>query len=217
MHICQHCSKECPNPNSHRNHERTCPNNPSRIYKNGMTGKTAWNKGLTSADCEITRKRGEAVKQRFASGELKPSGCCAEGWQDTDEAKIAYPEGSRGGFREGAGRGKKTKFKNIVGEEFLLRSSFELKLAELLNQLNINWTQPKSFTYKLGNKTHRYYPDFFLPDYDLIIETKNDYLYSLQIDKMNAVSEYSEYPILLLLNKDMENLEEVIRKELIII
>lgn len=43
MLVCQHCNKECVNSNSLRNHERCCPSNPNRNYKNGMTGKKGAN------------------------------------------------------------------------------------------------------------------------------------------------------------------------------
>lgn len=55
MLICQYCEKECKNLNSHRNHERQCPKNQLRVYKNGMTGKRAWNKGLTKNDIRIKK------------------------------------------------------------------------------------------------------------------------------------------------------------------
>lgn len=50
---CKYCEKECINLNSHRNHERLCPNNALRSYKNGMSGKTPWNKGLTKDDPRV--------------------------------------------------------------------------------------------------------------------------------------------------------------------
>lgn len=47
MLVCKFCSKECRSVKSHRSHELTCPSNKDRVYKNGMTGKKAWNKGKT--------------------------------------------------------------------------------------------------------------------------------------------------------------------------
>lgn len=41
--ICQYCGSERPNHNSWRNHERCCPSNPLRKYKNGMIGKKGSN------------------------------------------------------------------------------------------------------------------------------------------------------------------------------
>lgn len=47
---CQFCAKECKNENSHRNHERCCPVNPNRRYKNGMTGKKGTNQFMKAKD-----------------------------------------------------------------------------------------------------------------------------------------------------------------------
>ena len=43
MLVCTYCDKECKNQNSFKNHVRTCPSNPNRIYRNGMTGKKGRN------------------------------------------------------------------------------------------------------------------------------------------------------------------------------
>lgn len=40
---CSFCSKSCLTASSHRNHERCCPSNPNRNYKNGMIGKKGSN------------------------------------------------------------------------------------------------------------------------------------------------------------------------------
>jgi hypothetical protein len=45
--ICRFCSKICKNKLSLSTHESKCPSNPDRVYVNGMTGKKAWNKGLS--------------------------------------------------------------------------------------------------------------------------------------------------------------------------
>lgn len=57
-----------------------------------------------------------------------------------------------------------------------LDSSYELILAQDLDKNNIKWERPKPLLYKLNGEEHRYYPDFFLPDYNVFVDTKNDYL-----------------------------------------
>lgn len=62
----------------------------------------------------------------------------------------------------------KYKYKN-----YLLRSSYELKLAKILTYNNIKFEyEPKNFIYTYKNKTHIYYPDFYLTDYNLYLEVK---------------------------------------------
>jgi very-short-patch-repair endonuclease len=43
MLICQYCAKVSKNKNGHSNHQRLCPKNVNRVYKNGMLGKKGSN------------------------------------------------------------------------------------------------------------------------------------------------------------------------------
>lgn len=61
---CQYCSKECKNKNSFTNHQRLCPKNPDRVYKNGMAGKTPWNKGLLKETDDRVAAYANALKGR---------------------------------------------------------------------------------------------------------------------------------------------------------
>lgn len=57
-----------------------------------------------------------------------------------------------------------------------LDSSYEVKFAEDLDRNKIKWSRPKPLLYKLNGEEHRYYPDFYLDDFDVYVDTKNDYL-----------------------------------------
>ena len=59
--------------------------------------------------------------------------------------------------------------------EYILGSPYELKFAELLDELNVSWIRPPHVKYNLDGKTRKYYPDFLLEN-DVYIDTKNDYL-----------------------------------------
>lgn len=74
---------------------------------------------------------------------------------------------------------------NNKGEIFVAESSYEVRLSEILNSLNIYWNRPSFFWYtdKKGNK-RRYYPDFYLSEYDLYLDPKNEYLIKTDIDKI---------------------------------
>ena len=62
----------------------------------------------------------------------------------------------------------RSKISNNNGEFFITESSYEVELGRILNLLNIEWTRPSFFWYtdNIGNK-RRYYPDFYLPKYNL--------------------------------------------------
>lgn len=75
------------------------------------------------------------------------------------------------------------------GKEVLLDSSWEVKTAELLISKGIKWIRPPFIKWqdKLG-KTRRYFPDFYLPDYDVYLDPKNPYCLTLDEEKITAIS-----------------------------
>lgn len=88
---------------------------------------------------------------------------------------------------------------NIAGETFTSESSFEVKVAQILNELQILWIRPSYVWYiDSDNKKRRYYPDFFLPDHNLYLDPKNDYLIQTDIDKIKRARDYNDIRIVIL-------------------
>lgn len=187
-----------------KNHGDGKNHDPNIGYSDGS--RIVWNKGETKESNEALKAHSEVMKRGFADGSYKIYGYYSEEYRQTDAYKDMCKR--NGGFRKGAGRGKKEYVTNIEGTRYLLRSSYEVKLAVWLNEKGILWIQPKSFSYVMNGEKKRYYPDFFIPSKDVIVETKNDYLMSKQVDKFKAIRESSPYEIKILLNDDIANLEE---------
>lgn len=193
MFICQYCSKESKSTKAHVGHERCCPTNPNRNYKNGMTGKTAWNKGKTKATDDAVRLRGEKLSARYTAGELAASGVASSVWSDSPEARAARSKG--GGYKENAGHSKKFKVFDSYGRETTLQSSYELECSQVLNELGFKWLRPKALKYDGRN----YFADFYLPDYDIWLDPKNDYKAKMDQEKINKVIEQNEVKLHILL------------------
>lgn len=70
-----------------------------------------------------------------------------------------------------------------------LDSSWEVEIAEYLDKLNIKWIRPKFIKWNdsKGN-TRRYFPDFYLPDFDLYLDPKNPYCLQKDAEKMLTIS-----------------------------
>lgn len=70
-----------------------------------------------------------------------------------------------------------------------LESSWELEIAEFLDDNDIRWIRPRSISWiNKENQNKRYFPDFYLIDYDLYLDPKNEYCMKLDKDKMEYVS-----------------------------
>lgn len=68
-----------------------------------------------------------------------------------------------------------------------LLSSLEIKFYNKLTEANIKWAKPHFVSYITDDgKSHRYFPDFYLPDLDVYVETKG-YFWPSDKVKMDLV------------------------------
>lgn len=79
--------------------------------------------------------------------------------------------------------GKKKLFKYFnkwINKEVNLESSWELEIAQLLDNHDIKWIRPKAMKWIDEKQKNRlYYCDFFLPDFNVYLDPKNPYCMTL--------------------------------------
>jgi len=176
MLFCKFCNKESKNTNSQRNHERLCKDNPDRKYTNGMTGKSAWNKGLDKSDPRVT-KYGLASSKKL-KGHTRTI--------HTNESKANLSKKAKANGLGGHTSKLKLYFRKNDGTEVYLQSSYEIKFAQILEELNIIWERPAPLPWIDDNGIdHKYYPDFKVGD--KYFDTKNDYLAKIDARKIELV------------------------------
>ena len=213
MNICKYCGKKCKNDNSLRNHERLCKQNPRRQITHG-----GWNKGLNKENNENIKKQSESLKLKYAEGYTNPQ----KGKIGTFKGKH-HSEQTKQKIRNSAIErelGGWNRRNQIIYKDVKLGSSYEVAIAEDLDKNNIKWVRSSYLIYKDNkNKEHRYYPDFYLPEYNIYLDPKNDYLlnsvnknfgYS-DIQKIKWVEEQNNVKIIIL-DKDNLNWESIKNK-----
>lgn len=93
-----------------------------------------------------------------------------------------------------------------------LDSQYEYEVAKELDENQVNWERPTYFLWEDSNGLkHRYYPDFYLPDYNVYLDPKNDYLINnkskrfgiTDVEKIKLVENQNKIRIIIL---DKENL-----------
>ena len=167
--ICKFCGKSCKNENSHRNHERLCPKNPDRKYVSHTIGHKAWNKGLTKDTDERIRKSAESFSKRYKGTEL---GKLRLGHPCSEEHKAKMRDIA---FRRHLGGWHTSR--SIEYNGIKLDSEYELMVAKELDSNGIKWERPSYFLWTDNSGIeHRYYPDFYLKEYEVYLDPKNDYL-----------------------------------------
>jgi len=94
------------------------------------------------------------------------------------------------------------------------QSSYEKDfLDNYYEKLNISRNKPIKYIYK--GKNLIYYPDYYLPEYNLIIEIKSNYYYRKRLNLNLAKKKQTErqgYNFLFIIDKKYDKLETIIKK-----
>ena len=196
---CEFCSKQYTTIYSYRQHYIRCKSNPNKIICKptlGMTGKTAWNKGLTKDSDDRVKKNGEGVsktlKIQFLSGHRKIVPMSDENRKKLSERQSLFNTGG------------KSKWFNIGGQK--VQGTYEKQFAEHLEKENIKWEKIKThnhiFKYQIDNSLKSYAPDFWLPELNLYVEIKG-FWWGNDEQKMNIVKEqHDDKNLVVLFGKD---------------
>jgi hypothetical protein len=88
---------------------------------------------------------------------------------------------------------KRTQYGNSV-----LDSTYELTVAQSLDENGIEWIRPKSLKWDDNGQIRRYIPDFYLPEYNVYLDPKNDYLIKKDQRKIALAAKYNNVRILIL-------------------
>ncbi len=91
-----------------------------------------------------------------------------------------------------------------------MHSSYEIAVAQDLDTCGIAWIRPKSamLWVDVRGESHRYYADFYLPDYGVFLDPKNAFLIQKDKMKIQAVREQNGVS-LLVLSKDQLRWETI--------
>lgn len=211
--VCKYCKTiitKSFNLNLIANHHRWCIKNPNR---NIFLEKT---KNLSYQRSKITKESLEKMKQKIKN--LHKEGKYKNSYKKIIETKIKngtlkHNEKTKKILSEKAKNSKHRRlvkstrfYKTKKGFDILLDSSWEEILAKRLDDLNIIWIRPESIEYidKNGEK-RRYFPDFYLPAYDIYIDPKNKIAMEKQRDKIDILKKSIKNLMFLTSKTDCEN------------
>lgn len=100
------------------------------------------------------------------------------------------------------------RVKTYIHNGVKLKGKWELEVAKWLDSLSIIWQQiEKPFPYYWNEKWHSYFPDFYIPSYDIYIEVKG-------FKRERDDCKWNDFPHkLVVINKDsIYNLPETLEK-----
>ena len=182
LNSCKYCSFSFENiSTSHRaNHSRWCKSNPkSKDYRESLSKRSiGLNTGVKQSE-ETKEKIREAHRQGHYA-HIDRSWWV--GRKHSNETKALLRQKAL------ASPHRRLKKKMIEYNGIMLDSTWELELAKRLDNINVEWTRPDPIIWidDEGN-SHHYFPDFYLPEYNLFLDPKNPQAVRVQQKKLDIL------------------------------
>ncbi len=107
---------------------------------------------------------------------------------------------------------KKIKYDNT---DLIYQGSYELNFINYSIKKEISFENGPSLKYIMNNKNRVYHSDFYLPEYNLVVEVKSKYTYNADYEENLLKKEYTikaGYNFIFLIDKDYTELEKIINK-----
>lgn len=177
--ICKYCGKICKNKNSLIQHEIRCKENPNKInvvsnfinynndVKNGL--RKGSNKFIKYSKLGIKLHLSQETKDKISkkqTGKKHSQKTKDKISKSIRKAVINHPDSYSSSNVNG--RVKKVEYNNQIYD-----SSWEVIFVKYLEGTNYTWCKNKQgFEYIWNDKTHIYYPDFYINDLNIYVEVK---------------------------------------------
>lgn len=222
--ICKFCGRDCNRPSGLAIHERTCKLNPER--KPIQNRKCNWPGFKPKADGWICRGCSGNFKTRRAlfrhkkecdfykallANERKERGkTFSKKFKGTKILSHPHSEEFKKKMREIAFKrelGGWHTSKTVEYKGVKLDSKYEYEVAKNLDENHIEWKRPSYLIWEDDDGIkHRYYPDFYLPEFNVYLDPKNDYLINSKskrfgitdFDKISKVQQQNGVKIIIL-------------------
>lgn len=170
---CKYCNKLCKNLNSLHQHEIRCSENPNKI----RTKQSDSNKIKISKSMKLNHNNSNRIWKEETLEKLKISSTEINRKYWTEEKRKEHSDLMKKIVKVNpdsySTKNVSGRVKNFIYNNTVLKGSWEVKIAELLDDNDIVWTNKITpIPYLWENNWHLYFPDFYLPDFDLYIEVK---------------------------------------------
>lgn len=181
--ICKYCGKICKNSNSLRNHERLCKSNPNRqiLTSNFIKYNENVRKGIIKGKNQFIKAKELGLPKPEISQETRNKIAKSKSGENSSskrpEVRKKISESMKKVAKEKPNIYSISKIhsrvKHFWYNGYYIDGLWELVVVNFLDANGIDWIKPrKSFEYEWNNGIHNYYPDFYLPAYDIYIEVK---------------------------------------------
>lgn len=208
---CVFCNKQILNAGGLKKHENGCLKNPNRVlYKNNFldynekvrAGYVKGSNQYIDAKKHGTRVLISGDTRLKLSKARKGKACSIEQKEKLSTKRSEFlEEVGKGGFKSI----KWYSIKNISGEEYIVRGTWELRVANVLNENNILWKRKVYLKYKDDKSICRTYcPDFYIPTINRYVEVKGYFSFKDKC-KLKSVILENDIDLVLITGKDLND------------
>lgn len=142
-----------------------------------------------------------ASKSQLMKDKVKKTNLSKYGFEWPNQNQEIYHKIQKGRF-------KTKKYKNLF-----YKSTYELDFIKYCENKNITIENSPSIKYEIDNINRVYFPDFYLPQYNLIVEIKSIYTFNVE-KELNLIKEKfckkNNYRFIFIIDKQYENFELLI-------
>lgn len=162
-----------------------------------LKGSIPWNKGLTKETDSRVAKNALSVSLS-TKGKKKT-------YKKSEETKEKIRRNAiknrLGGNKNHAAFGW---YESPSAGRVWLESSYEHAVAVELDRYKVRWVRPQPLSYIREGRHHYYYPDFFLIDYNVYLDPKNNYLIEKDREKIKLVRQQHDIKLLILTREELK-------------
>ena len=200
--ICKFCNKICKNDNSLHQHEIRCYDNPNKIKtKHSLETIRKISEKMKLANSNSTRVWKKESREKIGkfSKEFNSTYWTEEKRKEHSNLmkKVVQENPESYSTSNVSGRAKIYTHRGIK-----LKGTWEVRIAEMLDENEIKWTNEIiPIPYFWNNSWHLYFPDFYLIDMDKYIEVKG-----YQRDRDESKWSYVKKPLIIIKNSDIKSL-----------
>jgi hypothetical protein len=191
--ICKECNREFSSRQATTSHIHRSHTNPGVAYGGHQKGSPAWNQGLKGV--QVSPMKG------------KPG--TFTGRKHTDESKRKISE-----KLSVNNKGGRAKWYEVAGQK--VQGTWERNVALKFEELGVKWKKLKTnrdtLEYIMDGKLRHYTPDFYLPDYNVLLEVKGHW-WGRDREKMDIVLETHKDKNIVIVEK--EQYEKILQGELV--
>jgi len=188
-------------------------NNSQTIEWRGAIKQSWENKSEVEVE-KIVISRHKTTRERYGFDNYSQTEEFKEKCKETCRNKYGYDSHNQSPMVHKKQQESALKSNKFRDTKLNYQGTYELDFLEkYYDELKIEKIDP--IKYELNEITHFYHPDFYLPEYNLIIEIKAKYTYDSDLHKNLAKKEFSiksGYSFIFIIDKNYEELIQILEK-----